>query len=147
MTPGRIPPLRLRATPVLASAGERVTVELIRGPSFQGSLPREITFSHLRGTKTLKLKAEERTVALELDDKVSGFGEFVAGEARARIYIRPKADLAVALSTDRGRYSPGQTARLRIRTTRSGQPGKAAVGLIGVDESLGQLVSLPGADE
>jgi hypothetical protein len=44
------------------------------------------------------------------------------------------------------RYAPGQMAELAIATKIGGKPGKAAVSLIGVDDSLGQLVPLPGPD-
>src|SRR5262249_35009827 len=39
-----------------------------------------------------------------------------------------------------------QRAELVIQTKLGGQGGKAAVGLFGVDDSLGQLVPLPGPD-
>jgi hypothetical protein len=40
VNPGITPPLRLRATPVLAKPGENVTVELLRGPEYSGELPK-----------------------------------------------------------------------------------------------------------
>ena len=58
--------------------------------------------------------------------------------------MRPRAELAVSVTPRRDRYAPGERAELAIQTTIGGAGGKAAVGLFGVDDSLGQLVPLPG---
>jgi hypothetical protein len=60
--------------------------------------------------------------------------------------VRPQAELSVAIAPKEKTYKPGQRAELVIQTLLGGKGGKAAVGLFGVDESLGQLVPLPGAD-
>jgi hypothetical protein len=62
-------------------------------------------------------------------------------------FVRSKAPLTVSVTPEKSRYAPGQLAQLAIQTTLGAQPGPAAVGLIGVDDSLGQLVSLPNAQE
>ena len=73
--------------------------------------------------------------------------------ARPGFYVRPKTELQVSVTPDKPRYGPGQKASLAVLTTQSqgGQspaPGHpAAVGLFGVDASLGQLVTLPGPDD
>ncbi len=66
---------------------------------------------------------------------------------RALIFVAPQADLKLALTPDRREYRPGDKAVIEVRTTIAGQGAPAAVGLFGVDESLGQLAPLPGADE
>jgi hypothetical protein len=48
---------------------------------------------------------------------------------------------------DKERYAPGDKAQLAITTIVGNKGSKAVVGLIGVDESLGQLVALPGPGE
>jgi len=53
----------------------------------------------------------------------------------------------MSVTPRRDRYAPGERAELAIQTTVGGAGGKAAVGLFGVDDSLGQLVALPGAGE
>ena len=58
-----------------------------------------------------------------------------------------KAQLTVEVAPDQERYAPGQVAHLSVRTTLGTTPGPAAVGLFGVDDSLGQLVTLPGAGD
>jgi hypothetical protein len=63
------------------------------------------------------------------------------------LFSKPKASLAVSLTPEKERYAPGQLAHLELETTLGGVGGPAAVGLFGVDESLSQLVSLPGASE
>lgn len=60
--------------------------------------------------------------------------------------MRPAAELTVSVIPKQDRYAPGDKAELAIQTTLGGKGGKAAVGLFGVDDSLGQLAPLPGAD-
>ena len=53
-------------------------------------------------------------------------------------------DLALKVEPDKQSYKPGETAKLAI-TTRGAEKGmSAAVGLFGVDDTLGQIASLPG---
>jgi hypothetical protein len=68
------------------------------------------------------------------------------GGAHALVYVRPRAELAVSVVPRRDHYAPGERAELAIQTTLGGKGGPAAVGLFGVDDSLGQLVPLPGPD-
>jgi len=65
---------------------------------------------------------------------------------RALVYVQPSAQLTVSVIPRQDRYKPGDQAELAIQTTLGGTGGKAAVGLFGVDDSLGQLVPLPGPD-
>ncbi len=147
VVPGVIPPLRLRVTPILAKAGDTVTAELIRGPDFSGKLPTELELKHLKLEKPVKAKLDdERKATFVLDDKADGWIEITGGGLRALVYVKPQAELAVRVTPGKERYTPGQMAELAIETKLGGTPGKAAVSLIGVDESLGQLVPLPGPD-
>jgi hypothetical protein len=61
--------------------------------------------------------------------------------------VRPKAELSVDKHPGQPHYSPGQTARLDLLTRVGGKGSAAGVSLIGVDESLSQLVPLPGPDD
>ena len=65
--PGNVPPLRLRATPVLAQPGDTIAFELIRGPGFSGSVPSEISIDHLRGHAVAKVDPESRKATAVLD--------------------------------------------------------------------------------
>jgi hypothetical protein len=67
--------------------------------------------------------------------------------ARALIYVKPTQQLEVQLAAESPRYAPGQLARINLDTKVGGTGASAAVGLFGVDESLGQLAPLPGADD
>lgn len=142
---GRIPPLRLRATPALASPGDEVVVELLRGPDFTGELPEEVVLregSFIRSRE----RVEDGTVTFTLPEDSDGFFHVDVGDARAVIYARPAAPLSVTLSTEQAAYRPGETAKLLVSTRAGDRPTSAAVGLSGVDLTLAQLAPLPGPD-
>ena len=145
--PGTVPPLRLRATPILAERGQTVTVELIRGPGYAGELPATVALVPAETPLAFNVDRESRTAKVELGASEPGWYEIVAGAARARIFVRSHDDLAVNVTPGRERYAPGDTATLAIATTTGGRPGPAAVGLFGVDESMAQLAPLPGPDD
>ncbi|HEY5934948.1 MAG TPA: MG2 domain-containing protein, partial [Kofleriaceae bacterium] len=146
VAPGEVPALRLRVTPILPKPGEPIQAELIRGPSFSGQLPKELVLKCLKH----ELKAQldpERKAMLALDPKIEGWCEVTGGSARALVYVRPQAELAVTVTPKQPTYKPGDKAELAIQTRLGGKGGAAAVGLFGVDDSLGQLVALPGVDD
>jgi hypothetical protein len=145
VAPGRVPALRMRVTPVLASPGGKVTAELIRGPSFTSKLPEKLVLACLKQRAEERLDAAHRAT-LQLDPKVEGWCTISGGGAAARIYVQPAAGLSVTIVPRKDRYAPGEQAELAIQTTLGGKGGAAAVGLFGVDDSLGQLVPLPGPD-
>jgi hypothetical protein len=146
VAPGSVPDLRLRVTPILAKAGDTITAELIRGPEFRGTLPKELEIKWLKG-KPLKAKLDdERRATFTLEPTTEGWVEVTGGGQRALVYVKPQGELAVNLTPGQPQYKPGQMAQLAIQTNVGGKGGKAAVSLIGVDESLGQLVPLPGPD-
>ncbi|RKH33795.1 MG2 domain-containing protein [Corallococcus sicarius] len=144
--PARLPALRLRATPVLAKAGEAVKVELLRGPDFQGELPRTLVL--VAGQARLKepVDTATRSARFTLPADFEGWAEVEGVDARARVYVAPRAKLSVEVSPDKPAYAPGALAHLQVRTVVDGKDGPAAVGLFGVDEMLSQLAPLPGAD-
>ncbi|HYV46477.1 MAG TPA: MG2 domain-containing protein [Myxococcaceae bacterium] len=144
--PGEVPPLRLRATPVIAQPGQEVALELIRGPGFSGALPQKLTF--VAGKKRLEVPvdAKARTARFAVPNPMDGWIDVQVMGARALVYVPPRAALEVQLQPEKPRYAPGDVAQLSVRTTVDGQPGAAAVGLFGVDQSLSQLAPLPGPD-
>ncbi len=143
--PGQIPDLRLRVSPILANPGDKITAELIRGPRFRGGLPKKLVLTHLKGTLEGELDAEHKT-SFTLEKGTEGWCEVTGPGARALVYIKPQSDLTVSVEPQQPRYKPGDQAQLVLQTKIGGKGGPAAVGLFGVDESLGQLVALPGAD-
>jgi hypothetical protein len=145
VAPGRVPDLRMRVTPVLAAPGEPITAELIRGPARTGKLPDKLALDCLQHRAEQPLDAERRA-SFTLAKDVTGWCTVSGGGVQARVYVRSPAELAVRVTPARERYAPGDTAELAIATTIGGQGGRAAVSLVGVDDSLGQLAPLPGAD-
>lgn len=148
MSPGNVPPVRLRALPVLAAAGSAVEVEILRGPGFHGKLPEKL---HLRQStgKALegKLDPETRKASFTLPRDARGWFEAEWSGARAMVFVKSGDDLQVSLRPERDRYAPGELAKLLVETRAGARGVQAALSLIGVDESLSQLVPLPGPDE
>ena len=142
VAPGAIPDLRIRVAPVLANPGEPVTAQLIRGPKFTGALPPRLALDCAIQHATAPLDAEHRAT-LALDATTEGWCTVSGGGVRGFVYVRPRADLTVSVTPGRDRYAPGDRAELAIQTRLGGKGGRAAVGLFGVDESLGQLTALP----
>jgi hypothetical protein len=144
--PRDVPHLRMRVTPILARPGDVITAELIRGPSFSGKLPKELELRHFKGTPITAKLDDERKASFVIANDTEGWVEITGAGLRSLVYVRPSSELSVQVTPGRERYAPGQLAELAIATTLSGAPGPAAVTLIGVDQSLGQLVPLPGPD-
>ena len=143
--PGQIPDLRMRVTPILPKQGDKVVAELIRGPGFRGTLPKKLVLNHLKGKQEVELD-QDKKATFTIDNTIEGWAEITAPGARALVFVKSKADLTVSIEPEQPRYKPGDQAQLKLVTKIGGQGGPAAVGLFGVDESLGQLVSLPGPD-
>jgi hypothetical protein len=146
MKPGSVPPLRLRATPVMAKAGEEVHLELIRGPDYSGDVPDYMMWSNDGKSDTFKVDVKTRKATFKLPDDAEGWYEFRADNARSLVYVSGATQLAVSVKPEKNKYAPGEKARLLINTSISGAGASAGVGLFGVDQSLGQLVPLPGPD-
>lgn len=144
---GQIPDLRLRATPLLPKPGETVLIEVLRGPGFSGELPEKVSLtSALYPSVVSELDPRTRMARFTLPDDAKGWFEVQISDAIARVFVRDTDTLSVSVEPEQSRYAPGQAARLRVQTLRAGAGVAAAVGLFGVDESLGQLAVLPGAD-
>lgn len=147
LTPGTVPPVRLRAKSQLVSPGETITVELLRGPDFTGELPEKLYLRHAYQTVEAKLDEKTRSAQFQVPADWQGWAGVEWGGGQVLFFVKANAPLAVAVSPEKPRYAPGQVAQLDVRTSEGGKGAPAAVGLFGVDDSLSQLVSLPGADE
>lgn len=147
MRPGRLPALRVRASSVLAKPGEELEFTIIRGPDYTGDVPEKLEIRHFGDSQEIDLDEKTRTARYKLPDDAEGWYEAAVSGYRALVYVRPQAQLSVGLTPEMPRYAPGATAKLKIQTSIGGQGARAAVGLFGVDDSLGQLASLPGPDE
>lgn len=146
LSPGQVPDIRLRATPVLAEAGGDVEVQILRGPSFNGKLPEKLSMTHELGTLEAPVDPKSRIARFSIPETAKGWFQTSFGAGRALVYVRPKTELQVSLRPKSDRYAPGATAELAIATTSGGRGARAAVGLIGVDASLADLAPLPGPD-
>lgn len=145
--PGTVPNLRIRATPVLAKAGDAVEIELLRGPDFNSELPEKLQMTSPKfKALEVELDKETRKTTFTLPPDAEGWFQVSVMGALARVFVAPKSQLQLELSSDKRVYAPGETATLGLLTTEGGQGVQAAVTLIGVDQSLGQLAPLPGAD-
>ena len=147
LRPGVVPDVRLRATPIVVEPGSALAVEVLRGPRFTGALPEKLALRTESTTIEVPVSAQTRTATFPVPDDAQGWLEVGWSGARAIAYVRPRAQLSVAVAAEKEHYAPGQTAKLRVET-RAGDKGvRAAVGLFGVDESLSQIAVLPGPDE
>lgn len=144
--PGRVPNLRMRVSPVVVKPGDTVTAQLLRSPEFTGKLPKHLRIDCLKWKDDKLELGEDNKVSVAIDPKVEGWCEVTGGGVRGLVYVRPQGELSVSVTPKQKTYKPGQRAELVIQTQLGGKGGKAAVGLFGVDESLGQLVTLPGPD-
>jgi hypothetical protein len=147
MTPGSIPNLRLRATPVMAKPGQTIELSFIRGPEYRGKVPRDISWSHQGDYEVIKLKKDASTASYELPEDAKGWYRFHAGGAQALVFVRSEEDLSVSVSPGSPSYAPGAMATLSVKTMIGEQGAKAAVGLFGVDNSLSQIATLRGPDD
>ncbi|MBU8898868.1 hypothetical protein KRR26_24970 [Corallococcus sp. M34] len=146
LRPAQLPDARLRASPVLPSAGGEVTVELLRGPGFRGALPEKLILQAGEARLESKVDRTTRSARFRLPTDFEGWASAQWSGATARVYVAPRARMSVEVSPDRTAYAPGALAHLQVRTRVEGRDGPAAVGLVGVDSSLAQLAPLPGPD-
>ncbi len=144
LRPGAIPNLRLRASPVVAKPGETVEVKVLRGPQFQGELPKKLVLVNEGLNIEADLDADTRVARFTLPEDRVGWYEVQLYGARAAVFVPEQRTLAVDIAPEQPAYRPGEKARLRIETLANGTGVPAMVGLFGVDETLGQLATLPG---
>ncbi len=142
-SPGSVPPLRIRADAIIASAGDELGFTFVRGPDFTGELEGDVYLSAQDGS-SIKGTIAERAVAFTLPADAEGWYTLSHSGAVSRVFVPPPENLTLALSSDSPRYAPGELATINVQTTSSGQGVAAAVGLFGVDDSLAQLTPLPG---
>jgi hypothetical protein len=147
LQPGKVPPIRLRASPVLALPGGEVELAILRGPGFSGALPKELEMTHAHGAIRANVDQEARSARFKLPADARGWFAVNWGGGRALVYVRPQSELAVSIQPKAESYAPGKMAELEIRTTAGKRGTSAAVGLFGVDATLGDLAPLPGADD
>jgi hypothetical protein len=147
MSPGVVPLLRMRATSQWVKPGEKIKVELIRGPQYQGELPKKVFLTVGQVTKEFDFDQKSRSAQVEVPADAEGWASVTGQGAVTYLFIEPKAQLSLAVKPEKERYAPGQLARLELETKLGAVGRSAAVGLFGVDDSLAQLVPLPGADE
>lgn len=145
--PGSVPDLRLRTQPTSAKPGEVVELTVLRGPNFQGELPEDVYLSGEQHGVEAKLDKKSRTAKFQLPENASGWYTTSVYGAQAMVYVRPQVELKVEVRPEHPTYTPGAMAKLRLRTTANGKGQAAGVGLFGVDDSLSQLVALPGPGE
>ena len=120
---------------------------MLRGPDFNGELPKKLYLQHGYKSYEADVDAETHAARFTIPPEIEGWASVDYNDAHLFLFIEPKSQLSVKLSSEKERYAPGQTANLLLQTSIAGVPGEAAVGLFGVDESLSQLVALPGAGE
>ncbi|MFO0724413.1 MAG: MG2 domain-containing protein [Myxococcota bacterium] len=147
LSPGAIPMVRLRATPILPKPGETVVVEILRGPGAPTQLPDELWLSGRASAIKAKVDKETKTARFALPADARGFYQVSFSTGRALVFVKSDDELRLSLRPDKDRYAPGDTARLSVKTERQGKGAPAAVGLFGVDQSLAQLAALPGPGE
>ncbi len=148
MAVGAVPDLRLRFSEVIVDAGATVELTAVRGPDFTGSFPK----------KMWVMKGDRRVVEFPFDEKTrkatvtlpadtDGFVHVEWSGARAVLYVRPAADLALAVTTNAATYRPGETAQVTITARDGDAPVAAGVTLSGVDSTLATLAALPNPDD
>ena len=147
LSPGSVPSIRLRASPVVAEPGGKLAVEILRGPDFAGKLPEKLWLQTETRRLEAKVDAKKRLAVFALPKDLKGWLEVEWSGARAVAWVRPPGSLELSVRPEREAYAPGQTAKLLLHTSVAGKGAKAAVGLFGVDASLAQLVPLAGPDD
>ncbi len=146
LRPGRIPPLRLRPSQVVAEPGATVDIKVLRGPDFSGKLPKKLVMTHEGQRMTADFDPQTRVARFTLPEGQSGWYAVKLQDARTAVFVPERRNLTVDVTPNQPRYSPGAQAVLAVRTTALGQPTPAMVGLFGVDQSLQQLAPLPGPE-
>jgi hypothetical protein len=145
LPPGAVPPLRLRLDPPIAAPGDELALEILRGPEFSGELPKKLALVHDQ-SKPIEADVKDRKARFVLPDDAAGWYAVQWNGAQAFAYVPESGELTVTLTPAEPTLRPGAMGSLTVRTEAAGKGVEAAVAIIGVDESLGQLVPLPGPD-
>lgn len=148
MKPGTVPPLRVRFSDVIVDAGSTVTVTAIKGPGFSGNFPRKLHLT--QGDRSLApfdFDPERKTGTVTIPADTKGFVAVEILGTRALLYVRPTNTLTVGVTAADAVLRPGGKTTLTVDTKDPQGPVRAGVLLSGVDSTLGQLVTLPGAGD
>ncbi len=151
LDPGAVPNLRLRPEDPMLAAGDQLSIKLLRGPDFYGSLPDEGSYIHLMhghdSVAALDYDEDRRVISGTIPQGVHGLLTVEWSGARAVLLVPRVEELAVDVQAEKPVYRPGDTARLNLRTTAGERGTEAAVSLFGVDEALSQLAPLLSPDD
>jgi hypothetical protein len=143
--PGAVPPLRLRLDPPIAEPGGELALEILRGPDFAGELPKKLELVHDQAP-SIEADVKDRKARFVLPDDAAGWYTVYWNGAQAFAYVPESGEMTVTLTPAATTLRPGAMGSLAVRTEAAGRGVEAAVAIIGVDESLGQLVPLLGTD-
>lgn len=147
LKPGEVPELRLRLEPSLAAPGDTIELAALRGPDFYGTLPRKVWLQHADGRRLeAELDPKTRRASFTVPDDWTGWATVELRGAQAALFIDPGGTLDVTVASSEPVVAPGDEAVLRVQTQGADGPVAAAVTLLGVDETLGQIATLPGTD-
>ncbi len=147
MPVGAVPSLRLRFSEVVVDPGAEIELTALRGPDFYGELPEELRF--VQGDRLLvkfPFDPKKRVGKFVVPSEASGFAWVEWGGARALLYVRPRAELSVALSST-GTWRPGAEASIEVKTSTRAGPVAAGVTLAGVDSAMAAIAPLPAPDD
>ena len=125
--------------------GDELALEILRGPDFAGELPKTLALVHDQA-KPIEADVKERKARFVLPDDAAGWYAVQWNGAQAFAYVPESGEMTVTLTPAEPTLRPGAMGSLAVRTEAAGKGVEAAVAIIGVDESLGQLVPLPGTD-
>jgi len=109
----------------------------------------KVTLRHRERTlaeQTLKAGRELSSLSLKAPEDAAGvlvatvWDADGAPLAERLIYRQPSEQLAVEVRADKKRYVPGDKVALTVRTTRSGSPVSAVVGLTVTDDSVLEMI-------
>jgi hypothetical protein len=140
-----MPAVRVRMTPPVVTAGQTVKAEILRSGDVQVELPEELVLKQ-DGKEVAREELDGNAAVFTVPADADGFMDVGFRGSTARVFVQRADRLALSLSTDRDTYRPGETASIEVRTEAGGKGRQAAVGLVGVDAALGQLMPLPGPD-
>ncbi len=146
LRPGAVPRIRLRASEVIAAPGDVVTVQIIRGPGFSGTLPKKLVLESPGARLEEPVDDKTRSARFTLPKDKDGWYEARFDAGVARVFVPRQETLLVDVTPQKRVLRPGEKAELDISTRDQKGGVKAAVGLFGVDATLGQLAPLPGVD-
>ncbi len=145
---GAVPTLRLRLSEVVIDPGQSLDLAAIRGPDWTGDFPKEMVLAQ-GGHDLVKFPfdKEKRSASFVVPADASGFASVEWAGARAVVYIRPKATLALSLAAQPANWRPGEVGKLIVTSTGREGPVSAGVTLSGVDSTMSAIKLLVPPDD